>query len=161
MQIKLQAIAGSENVLPQVMTLVGFCNGTRKPLRGQGVFSAQKDVGNVRLDRESGHDCAFDELVRIPLHQQPVFECAGLHLVGIDHEVSRVGNLLTKRYERPLQPGWKTGVASAAQIRVSLPPSASLNSSSINIRQYKIQTTQNDNQIGDHQALRSRGNVCT
>ena len=112
-KIELQAVAGTEDVLSQVMTFVGFRDGARKPLRGQRVFSAQKDVGNVGFDGESGDDRAFYELVRIPLHQHPVFERAGLHFVGVDHQISRVGNVFTdaerkttsNRFENRRHPG--------------------------------------------------------
>jgi hypothetical protein len=47
------------------MTFVGLGDGARNPLRGQRVFSAQKDVGDVGFDGESGDDRPFYELVRI------------------------------------------------------------------------------------------------
>jgi hypothetical protein len=97
--MKFEAVTGTENVLSQVMTFVSLRDGARNPVGGERVFSAEKDIGDVGFDGERGDDHPFYELVRVLFHQQPVFERAGLHLVGVDHQVSWVRRILAERDE--------------------------------------------------------------
>ncbi len=69
----------------------------------------------MRIDRETGDEDAFEQLVRVLFHQHAVLAGAGLALVGVDDDV--FGFRRGLRNEAPLQAGWKTGAAAATQAR--------------------------------------------
>ena len=56
---------------------------------------------------------AFEQLVRILLHEDAIVERARLALVGIDAQINRPRMIL--RQKAPLHPGRETGPAAAAQ----------------------------------------------
>ena len=69
------------------------------------VFVTQIDVRRVRANRMARDRDAFEQLVRILLHQDAVVERARLALVGVDAQVNRPRMIL--RQEGPLQPAEK------------------------------------------------------
>ena len=54
----------------------------------------------------------------VSLHQQPVFEGAGFHLVGIDHQVFLLACIVTLGHEAPLQAGGKSSTTATLEARV-------------------------------------------
>ena len=71
----------------------------------------------VRLDRLGRDQRALEEAERDAEHDLAVLERARLGLVGVDHEVVRLGDLVRLRHEAPLAAGREEGAAAAAQVR--------------------------------------------
>ena len=84
---------------------------------GALVLASQKDVANICFNRVCSDDHAFNQLVRITLHQRAVFECARFHLVGVRNEIFGVWRLFPHRHEAPLRPRRKTGSTSPTKVR--------------------------------------------
>jgi hypothetical protein len=86
-QMELKVESGAQDILAEIALGTRLVDRALHAPAGKRVFGTHEDVGGARLDRESADDSAFDQLVRVALHQQPVLEGAGLHLVGVNHEV--------------------------------------------------------------------------
>ena len=80
------------------------------------VFAAQEDVALFGLNGPCADDHAFHQQMRVVFQQVAVLEGARLHFVGVADEVFRALHVL--RHEAPFHAGWKSGAASATQIRV-------------------------------------------
>ena len=114
MHVNIEREIGAADVLAQIAGLVAFVDGRLQTLIAQRVFVADVEIGRRGPGSVGAEDDAFDNLVRILLHQDAVVECARLALVGVDAHVDGAGMIL--RQEGPLQPGGKTGPAASAQV---------------------------------------------
>ena len=52
------------------------------------IFASNKDIGDIRTYGVGRQNHALNQLVRIAFHQQPILKGAGLHLIGIAHQIS-------------------------------------------------------------------------
>ncbi len=68
-------------------------------MRAHGVLAANVDVALVRSHGERGDDDPLDELVRILLEDNPIFEAARLGFVRVAEEVNGFAQL--EGYEAP------------------------------------------------------------
>ncbi len=103
----------AEDVLAEIAVSVGFGDGSFHDVEDVAVFSADINKTEMGADCAPRDDHAFDELVRIHLHQRAVFASAGLGFIGIANQVSRFRGIL--RNERPLHPGREARAATAAK----------------------------------------------
>jgi hypothetical protein len=78
-------------------------------------LAADVDVRHPGADGITRNRAAFDEQVRIALHDQVVLERAGLAFIGVAGDVLRVGRLLV--HELPFHAGREPGPAAAPQTR--------------------------------------------
>ena len=81
------------------------------------VFAADVDEDVLRLDRVRGNQRALEEPKGNPQHDLPVLEGARLGLVGVDHEIVRLGDLVRLRNEAPLASCGEECAAAATEIR--------------------------------------------
>ena len=81
------------------------------------VLAADVDEDVRRLDRAGGDQRPLEEPERDAEHDLAVLERARLRLVGVDHEVVRLVDLVRLRDEAPLAAGREEGAAAAAQVR--------------------------------------------
>ena len=81
------------------------------------VLTADIDEHVRRLDRMCGDQRALEEAERDAEHDLAVLEGARLGLIGVDHEVVRLRELVRLRDEAPLHPGWEERTAAAPQAR--------------------------------------------
>src|SRR5215813_9647981 len=89
----------SSDLLAEMMRVVRLRDGPGESLGREHIFAAQEDVGDVSLDGERRDNHAFDELMRILLHQEPVLKGSRLHFIGIADEIRRVRYILSERNE--------------------------------------------------------------
>ena len=115
-QVEIEGVAGAEDVAAEEVGRIGFGDGGGDEAGGQSVFGAEEDVGDVGAGGVARDDGAFDQLVGIAFEQQAILERAGLHLIGIDDEVTRVRRVF--RDQGPLEAGREACAAAAAQIGV-------------------------------------------
>jgi hypothetical protein len=100
----------AENLLAEEALFRRFLDRLDQPRVAEVVLAANVDEGDLRLDRKGAQDDAFDQLVRVVLHDDAVFEGARLRLVGVDDEVARHG----RRQEAPLHARGEAGAAAPA-----------------------------------------------
>ena len=81
------------------------------------VLAADVDEDVRRLDRARRDQRPLEEAERDAEHDLAVLERARLRLVGVDHEVVRLVDLVRLRDEAPLAAGREEGAAAAAQVR--------------------------------------------
>jgi len=67
----------------------------------------------VCIDGQASDQDAFNQLMRIVLHQQAIFAGAGLAFIRVDHDNAWLGR--GARDEAPLETGRKSSAAAAAQ----------------------------------------------
>ena len=80
------------------------------------VLAADEDESVGHPHRVAGDGHALDQDVRVALDQHPILEGAGLHLVGVAHQVlGPAVALLAGRHERPLEPRGESRAAAPAQ----------------------------------------------
>ena len=91
----------------------GLVHRVLHPAQRMHGLAADVDRAERCLDRVRGDDAALDQRVRIRHHQRNVLAGARFSLVGVDHQVARLG--AGRRQERPLQAGRETGAATTAQ----------------------------------------------
>ncbi len=104
----LQLLAAAKDVLPRIALGFGLFNGLNQTCIGKIVLAADVDEGRFGLNGMGTEDDAFDQLMGVVLHDDAVFEGAGLRLVRVDHQIARkrIG-----RQETPFDAGWKAGAA--------------------------------------------------
>ena len=102
----------SEDVLADVAGFVGLVEGVGETLLGDRHLTAHVQEALRETDRVAGDQAAFDELVRVALHEEAVLVGAGLRLVAVDDEVARPD---LGRAEAPLDAGRETGAAPAEE----------------------------------------------
>ncbi len=80
------------------------------------LYDPEKDIHGVRFDGVDADDRAFDDEIGVPLHQEPVFEGARLHLIGVDRQELGMPGLVPHGDGAPLLARRISGAAPAAQI---------------------------------------------
>ncbi|COW40693.1 Uncharacterised protein [Mycobacterium tuberculosis] len=87
-----------------------------QPAQYRHHLTAYVDERVMGADRVGGDDDAFDEHMWRRQHQRNVFARTGFGLVGVDHQVVRLGRGagVALRDERPLGPGGKARAAASA-----------------------------------------------
>src|SRR3954454_8612695 len=116
-QVQFKVEAGPENIRSEIPALFCLSQSKGEPLRRAPVFASQENVPDLSLNGIRGDSHALDELVRIALHQNAVFESARLHLVRIRPQVFRPWRIRTHGHEAPLHCRRKAGPSPPAQIR--------------------------------------------
>src|SRR6185312_2240630 len=116
MEIELEIIARAAGVLADEPRGISLIDRRLEDLRLVHELAADIDVAVMDAHADAGEEAALDELVRIVPDDVAVLAGAGLGLVGIDHEIGRLGALL--RHEGPFDAGREAGAAAATQARV-------------------------------------------
>src|SRR5260370_36878681 len=116
-KMNFKTVARPEDVAAKIIACFCFGDRSAEAVVGALVLASQKYVTDIGLNRVCGDDHAFDQLVRIPLHQRAVLERSRLHLVGVRNEVLWMRSLLSHGYEAPLHAGGKAGPSPPAKIR--------------------------------------------
>ena len=114
MQIDVELPAGFRGIVAKQAGRVGLVDGGLKAARLIHELAAYVDVGGMRTHGETGHDTAFEKLVRLVTDDVAVLACAGFGFVGIDDQIMRTRAYLL-RHEGPFQPGRKAGTAAPAK----------------------------------------------
>ena len=109
----LELFACAEDVIAQEAPGLRLGDGAVEPLRREVVLAAHVDERPLRLDGVARQDDPLDQLVRVVLHDHPVFEGARLRFVGVDDQVARV---LARGEEAPLLAGREARAAAAAHV---------------------------------------------
>ena len=113
--VHLLTVAGAHRVLAEHPVRVGVRDRLLENLRRLRVLAADVDVGGVCPDGVAADRTALDQLVRVFLHQQPVFEGPGLRFVRIADQIDGLAGVLWD--EAPFEPRRKARSATAAQTR--------------------------------------------
>ena len=113
MDVNLQVVTAAQDVFAEKILRAGLLQRPVQELCAIGHFTADVDVGQMHVVRETGDDHAFDELVRVLVDDLAVLECARLGFVGVANQVNRLAALAV--HKRPLQPARKTRAAAPAQ----------------------------------------------
>src|SRR5262249_30912314 len=87
---QVERVSGAEDVLSEKNARVGFLQRAVQNARAEIELAADVDVGVSALQSVGGEDDSLDDLMWILLHQQPVFECPWLGLVGVAEEIDRL-----------------------------------------------------------------------
>ena len=114
MDIDVAFESGAKDVLPEEPGGVGFGDRLLENVLDVVELAADIDVSDFRADRIAADRTAFDQQVRIALHQQVIFERPRFAFVGVTGDVARLDLLVD---ETPLQTGRKSRAAAAAQAR--------------------------------------------
>ena len=109
----VQFVRRAKQVLAQEAPGPGLGNRFRQARVGKVVFAADVDKGLLTFHGIGRQDDAFDQLVRVILHDHAVFEGARLGLIRVDHQVARVD---ARGQKAPFGAGWKTSAAAAAHV---------------------------------------------
>ena len=117
---QLQVVAGTVDVAAQEAGGVRLGHRVLQPAQHRQHLTAHVDERVAGPDRIGGDDDALDEHVRGRQHQRNVFARTGFRLVGVDHQVVRLGGGtgVALRDERPLRAGGEARAAAPAQPRV-------------------------------------------
>ena len=113
MDVNFQIVTGAENVFADEIFRASFLDGAIQNLRAFGHFAADVNVGELHVVREAGNDHAFDQLMRILVHDLAILERARLGFVGVADEINRLAALAI--YKAPLETARETGTAATAQ----------------------------------------------
>src|SRR5436190_6115104 len=116
-KVNFKTVARPEDVAAEIIAC--FCFGDRfaEAVVGALVLASQKYVTDIGLNCVCCNSQAFDQLVRVPLHQRAVLERSRLHLVGVRNEVLRMRSLFSHGYEAPLRASGKAGPSPPAKTR--------------------------------------------
>ena len=116
-QVEVEARAA--DVGAEVPGRVRLGDGGLQPAQHRHHLAAHVDERVPGADRVGGDDRALDQHVRRRHHQRNVLARTGFRLVGVDHQVVRLGAgaVVALRDERPLLPGGEARAAAAAQSR--------------------------------------------
>src|SRR5712691_4595980 len=110
----LEVEARALDVLAEQARVVSLLDGIAQDAPGLDVLAPDVDEAQVRAEGARGDEHAFDQSVRIPLHEIAVLEGAGLALVRVDHEIARRRRALGD--EAPLHTGGKARAAQPAEV---------------------------------------------
>ncbi|MCU0601696.1 MAG: hypothetical protein MUC33_03395 [Desulfobacterales bacterium] len=89
----LQAVIAAQDAAPQVAGRRGDADFALQDARRVLVLGPDEDDGLLGPDRPRGDGDALDEHVGVGVDQHPVLEGAGLHLVGVAHQIAREGRI--------------------------------------------------------------------
>ena len=117
---QFQIEARAADVGAEVAGVVGLGDRGLQATQHRQHLAAHVDEGVVRPDRVGGDDGALHQEVRRRQHQRNVFARTGFRLVGVDHQVVRLGAGagVVLRDERPFRARRKARTAAAAQTRI-------------------------------------------
>src|ERR1035437_5949375 len=113
MDVNFQIVTGAENVFAEEIFLAGFLDGAIQNFRAFGHFAAYVNVGELHVVREARDDHAFDQLMRIFVHDLAILECARLGFIRITNQINRLAALAVN--ETPFESAGKTRAAATAQ----------------------------------------------
>ncbi len=115
----VQVEPGAEDVAAQVALRVRLLDGVADPAQRVQRLAADVDRAELRADRVAGDDAALDQRVRVGHHRRDVLAGARLALVGVHHQVLRLGarSRGPLRDEAPLHARREARAAAAAQAR--------------------------------------------
>ena len=116
MGAKLEIEPGAAQVLAEIAAAVGFRQRPIDNLEEVAILASNIDETLVSLDGIARDDNAFDELMRVILHQGAVFAGAGLALIRVAHHVLGLRRLLGDK--TPFHARIEAGAAAAAQAGV-------------------------------------------
>ena len=71
------------------------------------IFPTQKNVADLCVDGIAGEDHAFDEAMRVTLHQHTILKRARFHFIAIGHDILWFRRIGAHRDEAPLCAGEK------------------------------------------------------
>ena len=117
-QVEVEARAA--DVGAEVSGRVGLVDGGLQPAQHRHHLAAHVDERVPGADGVRRDDRALDQHVRRGHHERNVLAGTGFRLVGVDHQVVRLGTRAVGalRDERPLLTGGEAGAAAAAQAGV-------------------------------------------
>ena len=111
----VEIVTRSGGVLAEEPCVISFRDSGKQGFRLADIFSANVDIGRPRAHGVAGHQCAFDQLVRIVADDLAVLAGSGLRFIGVDDQETGTTVLGLLWHEGPFQPGRKTRTAAAAQ----------------------------------------------
>src|SRR5262249_26362393 len=115
MDVDVAGEAGAEDVPAKKSMAVRFFDRALENVLDVKELAANVDVSDLRADGIAGNRAAFNEQVRIPVHDQVILEGARLTLVGVAGDVARLLRLAID--ELPFHAGREAGAASPAKAR--------------------------------------------
>jgi len=113
MNVNLQIIAAAQNIFAEEVFRAGFRKRLIQNLRAINHFAADVDVGEMHVVGEARDGHAFDQLVRVLIHDLTILERAGFGFVRVADEINRLAALAVN--EAPLEAAGKSRAAAAAQ----------------------------------------------
>ena len=113
MNVNFQIVARAKNIFAEKIFRARFLDGAIQNLRSFRHFATDVDIGQLHVVREAGDDHAFDQLMRIFVHDLTILERARFGFVGIANEINRLAALAVN--EAPLQSAGETSAAATAQ----------------------------------------------
>src|SRR5258708_29802557 len=112
MRVDVEVKTGALYVFSQVAARVGFGDGPIHDVDEITILAANIDVAFVRVNGAACDQNAFDQLMRIVFHQQPILAGAGLALIRIYDDVLWLRR--SPGHEAPLHAGGKTRAAASS-----------------------------------------------
>src|ERR1700722_7274237 len=105
----------AQNIFPHVSARVSFGQRRIDDIQDVAIFAANVDVAFRCVYRAPGDHYAFDQLVRVELHERTVFAGAGLAFVGVAENIFRFAAGFLGD-ETPFHSGGEAGAAAARQL---------------------------------------------
>jgi hypothetical protein len=109
--------AGVAGVLADQPGLVGLVDRLAHALGLAVELAAHVDVAGIGAHRETGHQAALEQAVRVVAQDLPVLAGARFGFVGVDDQIARPAVALLG-HERPLEAGREAGAAAPAQFGI-------------------------------------------
>ena len=116
MNVDLDIHTLAQHILAQIVLRTGFFDGGDQNFRALRHFATDVNVGGLGADGITGDDHPFDQLVRVIVHQLPVFEGPRLGLVSVADQINRLAGAFGK--ETPFQSTGETSAAPTADFAV-------------------------------------------
>src|ERR1700730_5786847 len=99
MNVNIDIEPRAENVFAEKLVRARFFDRVFENLRAVGKFASDVDVGCVRVDRETGNQNPFEELMWVFLDDVTVLERARLRFVRVANQIDWL--LLFRLYQTP------------------------------------------------------------
>ena len=117
MDVNVQIKAAAQDVVAQVAGGLGLANRLFEPRRRAGVLAPDVNVGFVRADAIRRNRDPFQQVMRVAVNQDAVFEGARLRLVGVAHDVGHAVRRFAARRKAHLEANRKARAAPPLRAR--------------------------------------------
>src|ERR1043166_4989766 len=111
----LDVEAGPKHIFPEKVVRSRFLNRVFQDGRSMRKLAPDIDVGGVNVERETGDQNSFEQLMGIFMNNVTILKRAWLRFVGITDQVNRP--LFVRFDEAPFNAAGKSGAAAAAESR--------------------------------------------
>ena len=115
MQGDIEVPTAAANVCTQPAIGAGVVERAQNRGGSAVILAAQEDIALLRAVGVAGQDHAFDQQVRLLLHQQAILEGARLHFVGVADDIA-ARHVVALGGQTPLHAGREAGATASTQV---------------------------------------------